>query len=367
MTGLHEECLVINEIWDHDPIEAMSTTDPDIVGFDNHGVAAITEKNVLWVGELGGQQVVIKVPRQMSAPCSVSRQNHYLKRLNSRRFPQIVAKARSLAGKSYPAFELQKTKIPMYLWLEANLPTHDKVSVTRDLLTACAELEGEGILHQDLCPRNVLVDPDTNHIAVIDFEFAQFAGTETRCVGGENGFAAPEQYLNWLGRCSHLTESFFVGTVLFYAFYPEYLNSKLSFPFTAASPHRMPADCYAAMWALLGDATKQYSPDTRYKAIEVFRKWGDLPTPPCSPILLASNPVPRKINYDIHEGLTVCCSRKGILVMRGKELVSRYDGLLDMEKIKIQFEADETRIGAAVVGKSGTIRLSLPGERLATS
>jgi predicted Ser/Thr protein kinase len=243
MASLGEECRVINEIWDHDPIAALSSTDPGIVGFDNYGVAAITEKNILWVGELEDYQVVIKVPRDLPATRSISRECDYLEKLSSRRFPQIVANARSLSGYSYPAFEFQRAKIPMYLWLEANPTTHAKVSVIQDLLMACAELEDAGILHQDFCPRNVLVDPNTNEIAVIDFEFAQFTGTETQCLGGEYGFAAPEQYLNRLERCSHLTESFLVGTVLFYAFHPEYLNSKLSFPFSAALPRRMPADC----------------------------------------------------------------------------------------------------------------------------
>jgi hypothetical protein len=62
------------------------------------------------------------------------------------------------------------------------------------------------------------------------------------------------------------------------------------------------------------------------------------------------------MRYRIPNGLTVRCFPKRVVGMGGKEIVFRYDGLVDMEKIRIRFEPDETRIGAAVVGRTGTIR-----------
>src|SRR5205823_3639945 len=91
---------------------------------------------------------------------------------------------------------------------------------------------------------------------------------QTECDGGEFGYAAPEQYLNYLGFHSRLTESFFVGAFIYHAFAQLSRRRQRAFPFGDLGC--VPLSLRGLVTALTGDPSQFYAPSTRRSAREVL-------------------------------------------------------------------------------------------------
>jgi serine/threonine protein kinase len=107
--------------------------------------------------------------------------------------------------------------IPLDVWLSTRPREDEIIDVSRDLLRALVALEDLNLYHLDLAHRNVLINPQERTAVIADFEDAIERGNQVECAGGEFGYAAPEQYLNYLGIHNRVTESFFVGAVIYHA------------------------------------------------------------------------------------------------------------------------------------------------------
>lgn len=84
------------------------------------------------------------------------------------------------------------------------------------LFEALSYLHKKNIIHYDLCDRNIFWDPKTNALTLIDFDAAQYVGTEH--TGGRTpSFAAPEVLLK---KRNHTTQVdlWSAGCVIFFVF-----------------------------------------------------------------------------------------------------------------------------------------------------
>lgn len=89
-------------------------------------------------------------------------------------------------------------------------------SALAQLHSALVALHGRGILHLDIKPSNVLIDP-SGHLFVLDFGLSRgrVSHTRTRGVVGTLTYLAPEQLLD--GTASEASDWFAVGVMLFEA------------------------------------------------------------------------------------------------------------------------------------------------------
>ncbi len=94
--------------------------------------------------------------------------------------------------------------ITLQLWLASNMPVYDDSGqaweeyaasselIVENLIKAVSELAAAGIVHADLHPQNILVDPDTMDVGLVDFETAvPISGSLTRSINAP-GYATPE-------------------------------------------------------------------------------------------------------------------------------------------------------------------------------
>src|SRR5262249_16356631 len=135
-------------------------------------------------------------------------------------------------------------------------------------LRALLALEQLGVHHFDLAARNVLVQPENRTIVIVDFEDSLDGACRIECTGGEFGYAAPEQYLNYLGFHSRLTESFFVGAFIYHTFAQLSRRRQRAFPFEDLGC--VPLSLRSVVTALTGDPALFYAPHTRMSAREVL-------------------------------------------------------------------------------------------------
>lgn len=353
----------VKKLWGYDVLASAANPPPSISGFRPSGLRAVTKNNAVWVGEFKGQTVALKASLRADGVVRLSNEERHLRALDGGHFPRVVKGCGANDAKPALMTEFFSDTLPMPVWLKTKPTAEIIAEVSKDLLRACCRLEERRIMHHDLCPQNILVNPDTGRIRLVDFELAQSGDIKSRCRGGSIGFAAPEQYLNFLGTCRYATESFVVGAVLFHAFHPEFFGSGVPFPYAAAQVDRMPRECYAAMWALLGDPLQMFLPRTRASAEYVLKEWSRLPLKllPNRSVELAEARAPK--SFGPWDGISIAVQPRGLEVCRMGVTVSTYRGLIDMGSISIRIEDGEIRLGAASIDRrNGDMQLKLVEE-----
>jgi eukaryotic-like serine/threonine-protein kinase len=97
------------------------------------------------------------------------------------------------------------------------LPISEGARVLREVAWALAYAHGQGLVHQDVKPDNILLESSTGRVLVADFGIAAAvgdAGAEGVC--GTPEFMSPEQSLN--GRIDSRSDLYGLGATAFYAF-----------------------------------------------------------------------------------------------------------------------------------------------------
>jgi serine/threonine protein kinase len=245
--------------------------------------------------------------------------------------------------------------VPLDLWLSTRRREIEIVDIARDLLRALVVLEDLGVYHLDLAPRNVLVHPDDYTVVIVDFEDAVDGSTAVECAGGEFGYAAPEQYLNYLGFHSRLTESFFVGAFVYHAFAQLSRRRLRAFPFGDLGC--VPLSLRGLVTALTGDPTQFYASKTRYSAREALDRLTTgkrfEPVSIRQPVKPAVEQEQRRL--DSPDGSTLIIRRRGLTLMRGETTIDRWNGLVDVTNTPVAW-TDSLRIGPLIITSHGFMR-----------
>jgi len=359
-----DEIDFIARIWDIDvraTMEAANQVLPEQSrDYGNAiGVIATTDTHLLWAVDGDDERVeVLKIPRFDSSTTVASEERAALRKLKGRWFPtlsqnrcdsQEVIRMLFVAG-----------YIPLNLWLSTH-PREDEVSdVARDLLRALIALEDFHLYHLDLAVRNVLINPQERTVVIVDFEDAVNSDCQVECAGGEFGFAAPEQYLNYLGLHSRVTESFFVGAFIYHAC--KKLDSLRKFAFPFSNCENIPVSLRGILAALVGDSSQFYAPHTRRSARDVLDRWlsGEPFEIPLRQSLERPSEEHKQRRLDGPDGTTLLISRRGITLLRGETTVARWNGLVDVANTPTKW-IEPLQIGPFVVTSDGFVRSSQIG------
>lgn len=357
--GVEDEIAFIGKMWDLDVRGILEAANQNHLGVkdgeDVIGVVAATKKHVLWA--LGGSDSrvdVLKIPRVSSD--TDSQEMAVLRRLTGRWFP--APSGDNVERREAARMLLIGGHIPLDLWLSTRRPEIEIVDVAQDLLRALVVLEDLSVYHLDLAPRNVLVHPDNRSVVIVDFEDTLEGSTAIECAGGEFGYAAPEQYINYLGFHSRLTESFFVGAFVYHAFAQLSRRRQRAFPFNDLGC--VPVYLRGLVTALIGDPSQFYARDTRRTAREVLdgltagRQFEAIPLRP--PVKPAIEQEQRRL--DSPDGSTLLIRRRGLTLLRGETIVDRWNGLVDVTNTPAAW-TDSLRIGPLIITSDGFTRTAI--------
>ncbi|RMG17478.1 MAG: serine/threonine protein kinase [Planctomycetota bacterium] len=114
---------------------------------------------------------------------------------------------------------------------EGPLPSERAVAIARQILAALASAHTRGVVHRDIKPQNIMVEPG-DRVRLLDFGLAKLLGdaddgsgprTRDGAVIGTPKYMSPEQALGQ--RCDHKADLYAVGVVLY-----ELLSGSLPFP-----------------------------------------------------------------------------------------------------------------------------------------
>jgi len=353
LEGVEDEINFIRQMWDLEVpeiVEAANQTQSRVRDYEDLiGVVAATKKHVLWaVGDSDQGIEVLKTLRESSA--TDFQESAVLRRLSGRWFPVCFEEGMEPMGAA--RMSLIGGHVPLDLWLSTRRREIEIVDVARDLLRALVVLEDLGVYHLDLAPRNVLVHPDDCTVVIVDFEDAVDGSTAVECAGGEFGYAAPEQYLNYLGFHSRLTESFFVGAFVYHAFAQLSRRKLRAFPFGDLGC--VPLSLRGLVTALTGDPSQFYASKTRCSAREALDR---LTTGKQFESMSIRQPVKPAVEQeqrrlDSPDGSTLIIRRRGLTLMRGETTIDRWNGLVDVTNTPVAW-TDSLRIGPLIITADG--------------
>jgi hypothetical protein len=356
LEGVEDEITFIGKVWDLDVRAIVDAANQNQLvsrdGEDAVGVVAATKKHVLWaIGDSDRGVEVLKVP--LASSTADSQERAVLRRLTGRWFP--ASSEDGMEPQRAARMSFIGGHVPLDLWLGTRRREGEVVDVTQDLLHALVALEELGVYHLDLAPRNVLVHPDDRTVVIVDFEDAVDGAGPVKCAGGEFGYAAPEQYLNYLGFHSRLTESFFVGAFVYHAFAQLSRRRQRAFPFGDLGC--VPLSLRGLVTMLTGDPSQFYAPSTRRSAREVLdrltagRQFEIVPIRP--PVKPAIEQEQRRL--DSPDGSTLLIRRRGLTLLRGETTVDRWNGLVDVTNTPAAW-TDSLRIGPLIITSDGLMR-----------
>ena len=338
LEGVQDEVNFIARVWDLDISNFVETGDSRQLthtcsGFNTIGVVSVTQTHfVTAVIDHNGSDLELRKVSSVNSGGSLEQaEAAALRKITGRWFPRVLDRCES---PDTSHLSLIVGHVPLNVWLSSR-PTVPEVSeVARDLLRALIALENQQTYHLDLAPRNVLVHPERRTVVIVDFEDATDSAREVQCAGGSFGYAAPEQYLNYLGPHSRLTESFFVGAVIYQAFTEPSRRKQRAFPFNDLGP--IPESLRGIVAALVGDSTKFYDRGTRLSARDVLKGMESRRSFEISPAVQSNEFSPRRLPEEDQRRLegpersTLLISRHGLTLLRGKYLVERWNGLVDV-------------------------------------
>lgn len=359
LEGVEDEIEFIANVWDIDvraimDVAAQVSPKQSRDRGNSIGIASVTNTHVLWAVGTDHERVeVLKIPRSDSAANFASEEKAALRKLAGRWFPTLFQNRRDSQGIIRMSFV--GGHIPLDLWLHTQ-PREDEVTdVARDLLRALIALEDLQMYHLDLAPRNVLVKPQERTVIIVDFEDAIDSVYQVECAGGEFGYAAPEQYLNYLGIHSRVTESFFVGAVIYNACKQPDQQGRHPFPF--CDFESIPESLCGALAALVGDASLFYAPTTRRSARDVLAQWmsGQPFESPPTQLVVSPSVGQEQQCLDGPDGSILLITSRGLTLLRGETTIASWNGLVDVTNTPAMW-TEPLHIGPLIITPEGFVR-----------
>jgi hypothetical protein len=359
------EFAVVSDLWMLD-LGAMQSTCKvnkyDINATTQYCVAA-TQKHILfWIKDGEDVGILEKKSRNPNAASdALLREYALLKQIDGSWFPRALSFVpRELGG---PALRMEylKGRVPLNLWLLTRPELSHVVRVVLDLLRACEAMEKAGLFHLDLAMRNVLVDPTSFGISVVDFEKVALDSESHLCAGGQWGLAAPEQYLDRLDHHTHRTETFFCGAILWAAISDRYGIPRQAMLQLIDHHEIIPDTLKPALTGLIGDPSMGFSPSSRIDAETAIALLGDVDMA----ALDADGRNRRKQTFG-HDtaniekveiqgpnGYLIQAGKKGIRLLLEGRLIESLPGLVDLTNLPHEWTVQEYKFGPWICNKSG--------------
>lgn len=169
--------------------------------------------------------VVLKLISEHEEPERVEREISAVRIINSNRVPKIY-ECGSVSDAGRVVIWIREQKIEGRT-LRAHigkqrLDVDEAIRLSTDILGALAEAESHKIVHRDVKPDNIMVDPAGSYW-LLDFGIARhlslnsLTGTEQLFGLGTVGYAPPEQYRNMKAEIDARADLFALGVTLFEA------------------------------------------------------------------------------------------------------------------------------------------------------
>lgn len=187
----------------------MSAQPPGRLGpYEPEQLLATGGSAQIWLAhDDAGNEVALKVARREHDRATLKREAALLEQAAH---PGIVRMLASDPDGAWIALERVRGLL-LDDWAKERSP-EALVRVAFDLVDALAHLHAQGIVHGDLKPSNVLVDPDGN-VKLLDLGIASFGDEEPETFRGTLGFAAPE--LLRKERPTEATDLYGLGAMLY--------------------------------------------------------------------------------------------------------------------------------------------------------
>ena len=355
------EFAVVSDLWMLD-MAAMQSACKVHNAATQYCVAATSKHILFWIKDGEDGSILEKKSRN---PNDVSdallREYDLLKKIDGPWFPRALSFVPKELGGPALRMEYLKGRVQLNLWLRTRPPLSHVVHVVLNLLRACESMEKAGLFHLDLAMRNVLVEPTSFEISVVDFEKVALDSESHLCTGGQWGFASPEQYLDRLGYHTHRTETFFCGAVLWAA-----ISHCCDIPNQAMLPlmehyEIIPDTLRPALTGLVGDPRMGFSPSGRIDAKTAIGLLGDVDM---AALDVEYNNRPKQAfrhdttyieKVEIHgpNGYLIQAHKKSIRLFLEGRLIDSILGLVDLTNLPHEWTAQEYRFGPWICNKSG--------------
>jgi predicted ATPase/signal transduction histidine kinase/ActR/RegA family two-component response regulator len=177
-----------------------------------------------------GRPVVLKTPkRHLITPAIVERYQREYELLHDVRGPGILEalSLESVHGAPMLVLEDFGARSLAVHGLERRLPLRTILVIATRLVEILAEVHDRGIIHGDLNPSNILLDPDTDELKLADFGWSirrdEQAGKER--YGGTLAYMSPEHTGRLDRQVDHRTDLYSLGVTLY-----ELCANELPFP-----------------------------------------------------------------------------------------------------------------------------------------
>jgi signal transduction histidine kinase/CheY-like chemotaxis protein/type II secretory pathway predicted ATPase ExeA len=242
---------------------------PRIPGIELEGELGHGAYSVVYQARQGGARCALKIPRKKGRWTPwVYREAVALARVHHPALPTVLEVGEA-DGLPFLLMELVEGETLAVRLARGSLSEVDTIAIARHLAGALAAVHDAGLVHRDVKPRNIILEP-SGRLRLVDFGFA----TPTERVGvvesaGTPSYAAPEQ-LRTPSRVDERTDLYGVGRVLC-----ECLTGRLPEP-PGAPGHAgtVRAELMAAgvgdPLARVVDALVSHDPDRRYPHARAF-------------------------------------------------------------------------------------------------
>lgn len=183
--------------------------------FEIDGELGHGSHSVVYRARLDGVPCAIKVPRVRGTWIRwVYREAVALARVRHAALPKVIEVGEE-QGMPYLAMELIEGATLASRLEQSRLEEAELLSLGRCLLSAVGAVHRAGLIHRDVKPQNIMVEPNGD-IRLVDFGFAMpmELATSARGLAGTRGYSAPEQF-RAPARIDGRADLYAIGAVLF--------------------------------------------------------------------------------------------------------------------------------------------------------
>lgn len=185
-----------------------------------------------------GKTILIKTTKTIpsSQTEKLKQEELILRRFNT---PKVIKSFGLIENKNQYFLILEKFGLPLNEFIyNKNLNLEDFLNLSIGLAGGLGEIHHEHIIHKDIQPQNILIDPNTLAIKFQNFDLATFLSRETQqlfklqMIEGTLSYISPEQTGRLNYALDYRTDIYSLGVVLY-----EILTKKV--PFQSDDPHEL--------------------------------------------------------------------------------------------------------------------------------